>query len=72
MRLKKIKDELLFRSPTLLFNRIDDFSDEDFKLTFYQYNKFIRRFDIKINPEDLITPKIEKKSFLKYFQKDKV
>jgi hypothetical protein len=69
MRLKKIKDENLFRSPQLFFNRLDDFTDEDFKLAFYQYNKFMRRFNIKINPEDLITPRIKKKKFFKIFSK---
>jgi hypothetical protein len=69
MRLKKIKDENLFRSPSLFFNKLDDFTDEEFKLAFYQYNKFMRRFDIKINPEDLLTPVVKKKKFLKLFSR---
>jgi hypothetical protein len=69
MRLKKIKDENLFRSPSLFFNKLDDFTDEEFKLAFYQYNKFMRRFDIKINPEDLLTPRVKKKKFFKLFSR---
>lgn len=69
MRLKKIKDENLFRSPSMFFNKLDDFSEEDFKLAFYQYNKFMRRFDIKIKPEDLLTPVIKKKKFFKLFSR---
>lgn len=69
MRLKKIKDENLFRSPLLFFNKLDDFSDEDFKLAFYQYNKFMRRFDIKINPVELLTPRVKKKKFFKLFSR---
>lgn len=69
MRLKRIKDENLFRSPSLFFNKLDDFSEEDFKLAFYQYNKFMRRFNIKINPEDLLTPVVHKKKFFKLFSR---
>ncbi len=69
MRLKKIKDENLFRSPSLFFNKLNDFTDEEFKLAFYQYNKFMRRFDIKIDPEDLLTPSVKKKKFFKLFSR---
>jgi hypothetical protein len=69
MRLKKIKDESLFKSPISFFNRLDNYTDEEFKLAFYQYNKFMRRFDITINPEDLIKPRRKKKSFLKIFSR---
>jgi hypothetical protein len=69
MRLKKIKDENLFRSPSLFFNKLDDYTDEEFKLAFYQYNKFMRRFDIKINPEDLLTPRVKRKKFFKLFSR---
>lgn len=69
MRLKRIKDENLFTLPLLFFNKLGDFTDEDFKLAFYQYNKFMRRFDIKINPEKLITPLVKKKKLLKLFSR---
>ncbi len=69
MRLKKIKDENLFRSPSLFFNKLNEFSEEDFKLAFYQYNKFMRRFDIKINPEELLTQRVKKKKLFKLFSK---
>lgn len=69
MRLKKIKDENLFRSPSLFFNKLDEFSEEDLKLAFYQYNKFMRRFDIKINPEDLLSPRNKKKKIFKLFSR---
>lgn len=69
MRLKKIKDENLFRLPLLFFDNLDDFTDEDFKLAFYQYNKFMRRFKIDINPQDLISAKPRKKKFFKIFSK---
>lgn len=69
MRLKKIKDENLFRSPSLFFSKLDDFTDEEFKLAFYQYNKFMRRFDIKIDPADLLTPRVKKRKFFKLFSK---
>ncbi len=69
MRLKKIKDENFFRSPSLFFNKLDEFNEEDFKLAFYQYNKFMRRFNLKINPEDLLTPLVKKKKIFKLFSR---
>lgn len=44
---------------------------KDLKLTFYQYNKFVTRFNIKINSEDLSIPK-KRNHFLNYFHEDKI
>ncbi len=43
----------------------------DLKHAFYQYNKFMTKFKIKINSKDLITPK-KRNHFLKYFHEDKI
>ncbi len=41
------------------------------KLAFYQYNKFVTKFNIKINSEDLRILK-KRNRFLIYFHEDKI
>lgn len=69
MRLKKIKDENLFTNPSSFFENLDSYTEVDFKLAFYQYNKFMKRFKVKLKPEDFISVKRQKRSFLKIFSR---
>lgn len=69
MRLKEIKDEKFFKNPSSFFENLDRFAPVDFKLAFYQYNKFMRKFNLRLNPEDLIAVKKKKRSFFKIFSR---
>lgn len=70
MRLKRIKDEKRIQNPSSLFERLDEFTSEDIKLTFYQYNKYIRKFNFQLDPVDWNKSKQKKKNLFKIFSRN--
>lgn len=72
MRFRRSKDPEEALNPKLLFQKLNDFPDDDLKYAFVLYNKYMRRFSIDFSK--FLKPKQDikrKKRFKDLFRKDK-
>ncbi len=67
MRLRKVNDEKTLINPSNFFSEIDRFSELEIKLAFLMYNKYLKHFDLDINPEKLLSNNQSSKRTFKLF-----
>jgi hypothetical protein len=71
MGFKRTRDPKVALNPRLLFQKLNDFSDDDLINAFVLYNKYMRRFSIDFS-KYLRQPEVNnKKRFKDLFKKDK-
>lgn len=65
MRLKNERDPKVALKPGSLFNVIDQSGDDEIKKAFLMYNKYMRKLDVDLKPDDVLKKKKRKFSFFK-------
>lgn len=69
MRVLKIKNEEMFKKPSLFFEKLDSYKDEDLALAFLSYNKYMHKLKIDYSLFEKPVKIKKRKSLLKIFKR---
>jgi hypothetical protein len=67
MQIQKVTEDKSLINPSNFFENINKFPDDEIKLSFLLYNKYLKRFDLGDTPEKFLAEKAKRKRNFKLF-----
>lgn len=67
MQIQKVTEDKSLINPSNFFENINKFPDDEIKLSFLRYNKYLKRFDLGDTPEKFLAEKAKRKRNFKLF-----